>query len=423
MKKYTTIICILYSLILFSQIGINTSNPQGVFNIDAKSSIGTINSSTGLPSPIQGSDDFIVTSKGSVGIGTLYPDESAILDINVSNASDKKGLLLPRVDLTSSTMKLSSAVNAISLLVYNIGTVFPKGLYSWDGSKWLYMEGVEIKSPQISKILCNSAILTPATYTSGVNYQGILRVPYYGGNGANYSSGNILASLGVTGLNATLNSGRLENGNGELVFTVTGSPSASSPSTAVFPIPSLFTAPGCNINVGDYSKIAIGETKSVKYSAPMNIFNVSGPTRTIMNGKNVNNTTTTNKTLLSVASGQGSTSSDLVINGLMMDFLSDGSTLIIPTMRNLTNNAIQYSITTVSTYGSFDRGVKTTVAPNAIIQNVDKDGNEFLFEDNTTSEFLLGQIIFQNGEWYQFTYTAFQIDQVANGYITVTRIQ
>jgi hypothetical protein len=63
------------------------------------------------------------------------PNNSAMLDIDASN----KGLLIPRVALTSATDITTIPSPATSLLVYNTGTggLTPAGYYYWDGSKWV----------------------------------------------------------------------------------------------------------------------------------------------------------------------------------------------------------------------------------------------------------------------------------------------
>jgi hypothetical protein len=63
------------------------------------------------------------------------PNNSAMLDIDASN----KGLLIPRVALTSATDSTTISSPATSLLVYNTGTggLTPAGYYYWDGSKWV----------------------------------------------------------------------------------------------------------------------------------------------------------------------------------------------------------------------------------------------------------------------------------------------
>jgi hypothetical protein len=76
---------------------------------------------------------------GSVGIGTSTPNESAILDL----VSGNKGFMLPKVSLNSSNVSDYSFMIAKpteSLMVYNTNASFPggKGLYYWDGTKWVF---------------------------------------------------------------------------------------------------------------------------------------------------------------------------------------------------------------------------------------------------------------------------------------------
>lgn len=57
----------------FSQIGINTDNPQQLFHLDGASSAATTNPATGIISAVQAADDVVVNSRGNVGIGTNSP--------------------------------------------------------------------------------------------------------------------------------------------------------------------------------------------------------------------------------------------------------------------------------------------------------------------------------------------------------------
>lgn len=61
---------------VFAQVGVNTTNPQGVLHIDGAKD----NPATGAPSIAQQANDMIVTSEGKVGIGTITPLNT--LDIN-----------------------------------------------------------------------------------------------------------------------------------------------------------------------------------------------------------------------------------------------------------------------------------------------------------------------------------------------------
>lgn len=76
---------------------------------------------------------------GSVGIGTATPDASAILDL----VSGNKGFMLPKVSLDPNNVSSYSFLISTpteSLMVYNTNENFPggKGLYYWDGTKWVF---------------------------------------------------------------------------------------------------------------------------------------------------------------------------------------------------------------------------------------------------------------------------------------------
>lgn len=77
---------------------------------------------------------FFVSTFGfaQVGIGTASPNPSSILDIESTN----KGILGPRISLTSASMQLGTAPNATGLLIYNTGPVLTPGYYFWNGTEW-----------------------------------------------------------------------------------------------------------------------------------------------------------------------------------------------------------------------------------------------------------------------------------------------
>lgn len=65
----------VFSIKISAQVGIQTSNPQGVFNIDAAKD----NAATGVPTAAQQANDIAVTATGSMGVGTTAP--AAKIDI------------------------------------------------------------------------------------------------------------------------------------------------------------------------------------------------------------------------------------------------------------------------------------------------------------------------------------------------------
>ena len=89
----------------------------------------------------------------SVGVFTKNPDAFAALDVDVSAlpANGKKGILLPRVQLTGKNDQTTIPSPAVGLVVYNLqdsGTgdnqVEHDMFYFWDGSKWLDMTNIDI---------------------------------------------------------------------------------------------------------------------------------------------------------------------------------------------------------------------------------------------------------------------------------------
>ncbi|MBT2623666.1 FISUMP domain-containing protein [Chryseobacterium sp. ISL-6] len=85
----------------------------------------------------------------------------------------------------------------------------------------------------ITQLSCSGStdigVLEAGEPAAGIN----TTIPYTGGNGGIYS-GISVPSTGVTGLTASIPSGTVNNGNGTLVFNITGTPSAAG--TAVFTI-------------------------------------------------------------------------------------------------------------------------------------------------------------------------------------------
>jgi hypothetical protein len=69
-----------------------------------------------------------------VGMLTNNPDRSAALDLNAAD----KGILIPRVSLTSTTIANPIITPATGLLVYNTATIadVTPNFYYWDNAKW-----------------------------------------------------------------------------------------------------------------------------------------------------------------------------------------------------------------------------------------------------------------------------------------------
>lgn len=244
-NKFYTIFALAIGSLAFGQVGINTQNPQGVFNIDG----GKNNAATGTPTAIQLADDFIVTNKGATGIGTL-PNDYAALDVNASN----KGILTPRIDLTSANLDLNSdgdnnvANQPKGLLVYNSGgspSSLTEGYFFWNGTEWRRIDNRSSAAPNAT-LQCGQAYLDPAqSVTGGIALAAgtILKIPYTAGNGGSYN-GVTLTSVGNPAVTATLSAGTLEQGPGSLVFSISGTPTAAqqAPTGISFDLTPFYTA-------------------------------------------------------------------------------------------------------------------------------------------------------------------------------------
>ncbi len=76
----------------------------------------------------------VASGYSQVGIGTQTPNESSQLDI----VSNSKGVLIPRISLTSHTDQTTiTGGNVNSLLVFNTNNTIGSGYYYWMSDKWL----------------------------------------------------------------------------------------------------------------------------------------------------------------------------------------------------------------------------------------------------------------------------------------------
>lgn len=201
---------------------------------------------------------FVFTSltlSAQVGINTTTPDPSAVLDI----VSTTKGMLVPRVNLTTTTVQIGTAANAVSLFVYNTGTALPKGFYFWNGTEWRAVDNSSSVNA-IATLNCNGATLDPQqTITGGTPLitGSVIKIPYTIANGGKFV-GTTLTSVGNPAVVATISDGKTESGSGSLSFSVSGTPiaSQSAPTGITFDLTPFITLnpgfTGCSsINVGN----------------------------------------------------------------------------------------------------------------------------------------------------------------------------
>lgn len=207
-----------------------------------------------------------------VTIGSdIFPAKGALLELKeYDNASDNqtsdKGLLYPRViltdknelypmydpsdsDYTDSTKKDLILKKHTGLTVYNVKAIgnFREGLHVWNGSAWRRVEDKAILQPSISSLLCSSISVAPNVYTAGTAFEAMVKVPYMGGNGVDYTATEPTPTP-INGLQIERIAGVLAVGGGEIMYRVFGTPTVTTPIVTSFPID--FLGHTCNIEVG-----------------------------------------------------------------------------------------------------------------------------------------------------------------------------
>ncbi|WP_160137493.1 hypothetical protein [Chryseobacterium sp. c4a] len=237
--KFTQFSALFIAGFSFAQVGLNTSVPKTTMDVSAKrdtSGLITDNTQTyGLQAPRLTRAELTANTGtyGSNQVGALI----YITDVTGGNATGQRIL-----------------VNAI-------------GYYYFDGSVWQRLtQATNAIAPVISALQCTTAYLNPSTYTAGTPFNGNLRVTYNQGNGGSYNSG---APFTVNGLTFQLRPGTLEFGDGELVFSVTGTPTTGNNMTIPMnstTVPFLTAAQNCSATVGNTSRADISSVAVMGYA-------------------------------------------------------------------------------------------------------------------------------------------------------------
>lgn len=120
MQKILLPIVLIISVNLSAQIGVQTSNPQGVFTIDGAKD----NPTTGIPSLTQQANDINVTSTGSLGIGINTPAGKLHVDGGESrfSATTSQWSFSPTTGGTTgaaNSFEIIDRVNNVRRMVFN----------------------------------------------------------------------------------------------------------------------------------------------------------------------------------------------------------------------------------------------------------------------------------------------------------------
>lgn len=318
---------------------------------------------------------------GAVGIGTNNINSSAILDVTATN----KGVLFPKVALKSNTDATTIPNPAKGLLIYNIGTggLTTEGYLYWNGTEWQKFNSGTTIDPAIVALQCQNATMNPATFTAGVPYNGVMTIPYVGGNGGSYSGGNPIASTNNTGLTATLQSGTLKYGNGELVYTLSGTPKFSSPTTAQFAVNIL--GQSCTASVSG-SVLGVGQMLTFIGTMPDN-------------------------------AGAGKLMSEYyptslpVMDGLRMDIAFATDELYRPRVFNVGSSTLNVSLQTFATVVNENRTLlNVSLTPGSYTQI---DSNDIVYWTSAAAEVITTNLQVQISpnvwRWYEMKWWAMEI--------------
>lgn len=160
---------------------------------------------------------------GKLSVGSNTPHPSSILQIE----SNDRGFLPPR--MTRSQME-AIANPSLALMVYctdcfagSAGCLMINDSIDETSPKWGSLCSSNATTPNVIDLKCASS-KTFGTLYNGHEANGVTTtVPYDGGNGGLYNAANY-RSTGVAGLTAHLPTGVLNDGEGDLVFTIIGTP-------------------------------------------------------------------------------------------------------------------------------------------------------------------------------------------------------
>ncbi len=220
---------------------------------------------------------FTDSATAQVTIGSnVSPEGGSVLDIKEFAAKSKnetsdKGVVLPRVLLTNknelypmywdintgsevaeyTSNRADLKTKHTGMTVFNVTNTgdFVSGVHTWTGTEWRKIDDSPVIQPQITSLICSGSQMTPNTYTANVSFEGILKVPYLGGNGGSYS-GTTSTSIG-NGLSMERIGGKLAYGGGEVMYRIFGTPTVSSPTATTIPSIDFLGQTCSSIKIGD----------------------------------------------------------------------------------------------------------------------------------------------------------------------------
>ncbi|MGG1921839.1 hypothetical protein AB1278_08510 [Chryseobacterium sp. NRRL B-14798] len=228
--KFTHLTAILISGVYFAQVGINTASPKTTLDVSAT----------------RDTSGLITNNSQTFGLQAPRLTRAELTANTATYGINQTGALIYITDVTGGDAT-GQRINVTAM-----------GYYYFDGTVWQRLtQATNAVAPAISALQCTTAYLSPSNYTPGTPYTGNLRVTYSGGNGGAYNSGTPFT---INGLTFQLRPGTLEFGDGELVFSVSGTPTTANDMTIPMTnstVSFLTAAQNCTATVGNSSRADI----------------------------------------------------------------------------------------------------------------------------------------------------------------------
>lgn len=275
MKKITLLTLLTVSVCVYSQVGIETANPQGVFHVDPLKN----NPVVLPPDASQSADDFIVDNSGNTGIGTVTPVQKLQIigddvkhPIVLTNSPNlASGIHLEQLAIDDSgNVGVKSSVGTIAS-VFTIQSEV-RGLNMSSGSSNV---NIPLSSDQMIYNTLSSTLGTDTV--SGIQHS-YITIPVTGAYEIQVLGAFNCSTAGIWGMNLQMRKGI--DTNGTVNYTVIETrrlASTFSPTTEALPGrvfgEYLFNA-GDRINF----RLAAGKTYTSVTAPNCGSVNISGPT-------------------------------------------------------------------------------------------------------------------------------------------------
>lgn len=220
MKKMTILCIFTFHFVVYSQVGINTTNPQAILHIDGAKN----NEITGSVSPVNQVDDVVVDSNGFIGIGTNNPSTSLDIKTQGTQATPVSGFKLQDGAQNENYVVTSDANGnglwkpvALTLTrgVNGVGVNFPwiqTGLYTYTGTyidlapgKWL-VTIIQLVAPIGTSLTVNDWMWLRSSFSDDENLviggNGIISTDITSGPGPRLMSALIQGPTSMVGANS-----------------------------------------------------------------------------------------------------------------------------------------------------------------------------------------------------------------------------